>query len=384
MVHGQSTRRSRFRAGILIAIALVALAAKPAARHLAAAELLARLTTKGEAVGLGAWGASPIDVVDASVPGEAGSVRARRYVPRRNGRAPGVVLLHGVHRDGIDEPRLVAFARSLAASGFVVLTPQLDELADYRIDAASVPTIGAAVQTLAHDAAVAPGGVSVMGFSFAGGLSLLAAADPRFAGDVRTVLAVGAHDDLARVSRFFATDEAPAPDGPPMHLRAHDYGALVLVYGHTDEFFAPGDVAAAHEALRLWLWQDWDAARKRAEAASTEARARLTELFAGRLASVSADLLASVAKHEPEMRACSPHGRLASIRAKVFVLHGAGDDVVPPTEARWLARQLPDAARGDVLVSPAIQHVEPGGKPTIGERAELVHFVAELLSSIEG
>ena len=42
--------------------------------------------------------------------------------------------------------------------------------------------------------------------SFAGGLSLLAAADPRFAEDVGFVVAVGAHHDLARVSRFFATD----------------------------------------------------------------------------------------------------------------------------------------------------------------------------------
>ena len=47
--------------------------------------------------------------------------------------APGIVVVHGMHELGINEPRLVNFARSLAASGFFVMTPQVPGIADYRV-----------------------------------------------------------------------------------------------------------------------------------------------------------------------------------------------------------------------------------------------------------
>src|SRR6185369_6584439 len=107
--------------------------------------------------------------------------------------------------------------------------------------------------------------VGVMGMSFAGGLSLLAAADPRFASDIGFVVAIGAHDDLERVLRFFATNEIAQPDGTTVKLEAHEYGALVMIYGNAERFFPAADVPAAREALRLRLWEQPDAAREKAK-----------------------------------------------------------------------------------------------------------------------
>jgi len=77
------------------------------------------------------------------------STRARLYLPRGVTDAPGLVMAHGVHRLGIDEPRLVRFARSLAASGLQVLTPELRELADYRLDPRSIGLVAKKRQTRA-------------------------------------------------------------------------------------------------------------------------------------------------------------------------------------------------------------------------------------------
>ena len=65
------------------------------------------------------------------------------------------------------------------------------------------------------------------------------------------VVAIGAHHDLSRVSRFFATNEAPRPEGPPLHLQAHGYGTLVLVYQRAERFF-PAEGVAAGAFGRSW------------------------------------------------------------------------------------------------------------------------------------
>ena len=118
-----------------------------------------------------------------------------------------------------------------------------------------------------------------MGTSFGGGVALLTAADPRFADDVAFVVAIGAHDDLARVSGFFASDEIPEVSGATKKLHAHGYGSTVLVYTHAEDFFPAADVPAAREALRLFLWEKRDAAREAAKALSPVAKAKIDVIF---------------------------------------------------------------------------------------------------------
>ena len=302
--------------------------------------------------------------------------------PAASPGAPGVVLVHGVHRLGIDEPRLGRFARAVAASGVVVLTPEVQEIADYRVDPASVETIGAAARAL--DARLGAGKAGVMGMSFAGGLALIAAADPRFAEDIGFVVAVGAHDDLARVSRFFATDAIDAPDGSRVHLHAHGYGAMVMIgNGSPERFFAAEDVPAAKDAIRLWLWDDRDAARARAEALGPEAWATVDALFDGRADLVAPELLAETERDHEAMDRVSPHGKLGGLRAPVFLLHGAGDTVIPAAETAWLASEVPADVLREALVSPAIVHVEMDDGTALSDQWALVRFMARVLEAAD-
>ena len=200
------------------------------------------------------WETHPVDTKELALPIAAGSVRARLYMPRGVANPPGMVLVHGIHHLGIDEPRFVSFAQAAAGNGFAVLTPEVAALADYHVDGSSIPTIGESTSWLQQRLGTGP--VSVVGVSFAGGLSLLAALDPRYTPHIRALMLMGAYDDLARVSRFLATDQAELPDGRWEPYKAHDYGAAVFVYSHLDQFFSAGDLNVAHDALRDWLWEE--------------------------------------------------------------------------------------------------------------------------------
>ena len=88
-----------------------------------------------------------------------------------------MVIFHGVHHLGIDEPRLMGFAAAMASCGIRVLTPELPGIKDYHVSEDSVRTIGESVKWFA---AQTGGPVGVMGLSFAGGLALVAAEDPQY------------------------------------------------------------------------------------------------------------------------------------------------------------------------------------------------------------
>ncbi len=376
-------RATRRKLGLLVVIAAIVLLFRPAGAHMRAASLLTRFQTPGDLGVVARYGKHVVAERSMTVQTERGPVPARVYSPvdASAADAPGVVLVHGVHHTGIDEPRLVRFAKTIAATGVVVMTPEIVELRDYHVDPRSIDTIGAAARALSGE--VHRGTVGVMGLSFGGGLSLLAAADPRFAPHIGFVVAVGAHDDLTRVSEFFATSHITDPDGNPQPVKAHEYGALVLVYSHIEDFFPKEDVAVAREALRLWLWEDRDAARARLPALGPIAREKMERLFSAKIDSIAEEMLTELHAHVDEAARVSPRGHMAGLRAPVFLLHGAGDTVIPASETLWLARDVPAGLAKDVLVSPAIQHVELEGEPSATDKWALVHFMADVLAQAD-
>ena len=219
--------KARLLVWVLLLVPLIAVALYPAIQdYLRAASLLKRVADPTATGWIANYGVHAVDVRDTTFEFQSGRIPARIYAPRDVSSAPGIVVIHGMHYQGIDGPRLVAFARSLAASGFLVMTPQVPGIADYRVEAESAELIGTATQGFAQQIQVSK--VGVLALSFSGGLALLAASDPRYSGSIAWIATVGAYQDLAHVLRFFATGEAVRPDGSVEHLQPHEYGPLIM------------------------------------------------------------------------------------------------------------------------------------------------------------
>jgi pimeloyl-ACP methyl ester carboxylesterase len=368
-------QRKKLIAGMILVIGIAA-AIPPTNRHLRAASVLARFSDPHDTGRLANFERHAIDEKAFCFAGEHERLCGRLYVPRDVAHPPGIVLLHGVHWLGIDEPRLVSFARALSASGVTVFTPPIKELADFRISPASIPTIGLASQAMHRE--IGRGPVGVIGFSFAGGLALLAAADPRYANDIGFVAAIGAHDDLLRVARFFFTDQIQTIDGKTVLMPAHEYGGGVLAYTKAERFFA-AEEENARAALRDWLMGETDRLKISELKLSPPARARFEMLRTHQFGDSLTDLLRVVEESREEMAAVSPHGHLAALHARVYLLHGTEDNVIPPSEEDWLASEIPPQLLKAKILSQAIVHVEPGAKIPISQEMDLVTYVADIL-----
>jgi hypothetical protein len=203
---------------LLVALPLLALAARRSiARGYEAALVLAAL---GHAIAgtdaptrLAATTPAPLRTpVSYTIDGR--TYLADVYRPGEEALA-GIVLLHGAHRMGKDEPRLVRFATALARARFVALVPDLPVLRGRELRGSIARDAADALAYLAARPDLAPRGRAGIGaFSLAVGPALLAALDPDVRDRVRFVLAVGGYRDLQRVLVYFATGFYWTDEGP--------------------------------------------------------------------------------------------------------------------------------------------------------------------------
>ncbi len=379
-------RRKTFYSILAAGVVVFCLAVGPFTKaHLQAIAVLNQVAGKPVPWVVAKLTAVPVTTQDFSFAIEAATgqqqVRARLYLPQGKPNAPALVVFHGVHHLGIDEPRLMGFAAAMASCGIRVLTPELPDIKDYHVDQSSVRTIGESAKWFA---AQTGGPVGVMGLSFSGGLALVAAADPLYHPDFKFVFAVGSQDSMDRVSQYYWTGRDARPDGSIEVLPAHEYGPLVLEYEYLEDFVPAQDLGPVRAVLRAHLYED-----KQAEATASlglnEAQKReALELMDATSVGTRAKIAAVIAKHANEMAGLSPRGRLRTLSTPVYLLHGEGDNIIPSAETLWMASQLPSEDLKAMLVSPLLSHLDlEGPKPGAMDEWRLVHFFALILHAAE-
>jgi len=307
-------------------------------------------------------------------------VRARLYLPEGRPDAPGLVIFHGVHHLGIEEPRLMGFATAMASCGIRVLTPELPGIKDYHVSQGSVRTIGESVKWMA---ARTGSPVGVMGLSFAGGLALVAAEDPAYGPSFKFVVAVGSQDSMARVTEYYQAGRDVRPDGTIEVLPAHEYGPLVIEYEYLEGFVPATDLEPVRAVLRAHLYED-----PKGEAAAMllldETRKReALDLMNTSLPATHEKIAAAIAAHAYEFPELSPERGLGTLRTPVYLLHGEADNVIPAAETLWMASELPREDLKAMLVSPVLSHIDLDAKPGAMDEWRLVHFFALVMHAAE-
>jgi dienelactone hydrolase len=323
-----------------------------------------------------------------TVPSRYGPLRAKLYAPKLPA-VRALLLTPGVNALGIDEPRLVAFARQLASTGFVVLTPELPDLSRYLITARSTDMIEDAAVWLTGRTDLTRGRrIGVAGISFAGGLSVVAAGRASLAGRLAFVFSFGGHANFQRVVRYLCTgvEQTPANlPGVPRTPAPHDYSVAVVTLDLAGQLVPPDQVEGLKagiltflHASHLALFDKAKAEREFAdartmEAAMAEPAATIMRLVNTRdVAALGPRLLPHVGNLGDEA-ALSPD-RSPAPGAPVFLLHGVEDNVVPAAESLALAAHVGPQAEVHVLLTPLISHAEVDRPAGTGDAVALIRF----------
>ena len=369
----------------MIAVALVAIVVAVLAPYWTAAMLISRAAGIGGSLrSLSQWAALDVSHSIEQIPIRRGNIRARVFRPEGPPRN-AALLVSGVHRDGIDEPRLMTLAHELAATGVIVVTPEIDDLIQYRLAARVTDTIeDVAIWMAGKPDAFGAERIGLIGVSFSGGLSIVAAGRPSVRDRVAYVLSFGGHGNLPRVLRYLCTGEG-APQQP------HDYALAVVLHQAADLVVPAEQATQLREGLEAFL--DASAVHRTDPDKAKELFAALG-LRPSEMPEPSATLLRHV--NERDVRALGaallPHlsqlGQDPSLSpdrspapvAPVFLLHGVDDNVIPAVESTRLAEHLRDKTRVRHLISGFLTHADVAGTPGAKDTWDMVRFWKDLLA----
>ncbi len=297
-------------------------------------------------------------------------VPERRAVPQGDLYLPGqgavaaLVLVPGLARAGKDDPRLIAFAESLARARFAVLVPDITSLRNLQVRPDQIDEIGAAVVWLSHKY----GSVGLVAISYAAGPALLAALRQ----PVRFLLSIGGYHDITGMVTFLTTGDYRL-NGHWRHSEPNTYGKWIFVKSNA------GRLSSAREATQLAAIAEAHLNNQAPPSSrlGPEGRAVMALVNNGdrsRVPALIADLPPAI---QADMAALDPaRADLESLRARLLLVHGTDDDMVPYSESLDLARRL-GPMRASLTVVDGLWHVDPDF--SLADRLALWDMAMELL-----
>lgn len=294
------------------------------------------------------------------------------YERMESGRRPraALVLVPGLSPAGKDDPRLVALALAMVKGRFAVLVPDMPNLRTARVGIEDIRTVADAVHHLG-DAGYRVVGVQAV--SYAVGPALLAAMEPDVRGRVSFLVAIGGYYDGEAVIRYFTTGHyRPAPDRPWLVGRPNPAAKWRFAQSNAAFLSDPADRAAL---TAIALAKHADPARNvgaMTRRLKAEGRAVLA-LVENTDPSHVSDLIRRL---PPRIRdaldALNPARRdlRADLRARLILVHGEDDAVIPAAESRRLAQAVGDAG-ADLYIVERLFHTDLGS-PSLRDRIVLL------------
>lgn len=255
----------------------------------------------------------------ASLP-DARSLAADLYEPFAPWASRSTVLVHGLAAAGKDDPRLQRAARLLARAGLRTLVPTVPGLTRLRLRLDDAEVVVQAIKASSRW-----GSVKVLGISVGVGPALLAAGDPRVAGQVDVLLSLGGYASTVELLRYFLTG-------------TYGYGVV------------GGQVTRDQEAVSAFVRANTDLLN--------DAALRLVD---NRDPARVESLVRALSPRLRELLdALSPERAVGRLAGRLLLVHGTSDPAVPFTESLRLADAAAHAGVPTRLVLlQVVGHVEP-------------------------
>jgi len=293
------------------------------------------------------------------------SIEADVYTPASGTNHPGVVFSMGAPPLDLDEPRLVRIAEDTARAGVVIIVPFSDRLDDEQILPEEIDALVAEFRYVQDLPGVDRTRVGFFGASVGGSLALVAAGDPRIAGEVDQVVSFGGYYDALETFGAIATH----------HIK----------YGGVDEDWTPrehSERVMAEQIIRavddpddrdlLWKWFVREDPPEEQQLASLSPVGRRSYDF---LANKDPDAVQRLIGQLPrsavaEMDELSPRTSIGRVKAELFIIHDRADPFIPYTESRRLEDAIGDRKNAHFDEIRLFEHVEP----KLNQRPDVVVF----------
>ncbi len=293
-----------------------------------------------------------------------------------------LVLVPGLFADARKDPRVIAFATSLARAGFATLTPQTAAFDGLKASPDDIVAVADAVAWLHGQ--TWPGApetkVGIAALSYMSGPALLAAARAPTSEQVGFVFFIGPYYSMTDVVRFVTTRKFRLNDADPWSEAGEaDYALWAFLKANAQGVDDAGDRATLEAiAGRKLLDPNADVS---ALAGQLKADGRpVWALISNRDPErVDALIAALPARLKAGLEALDLSAQdLSGFKGEAILIHGKDDPLIPSVESEKLAKAL--GARAHLYLLGQVTHVEVNRDSSLQDQLDMVFAGRRLLS----
>ena len=289
-------------------------------------------------------------------PRSDGTGLADIYRIQNGSKRAAILLFLGVNPAGRDDPRVINLGTALAHSGFVVMVPWSETMANKKVDPDDIDSLVHAFQYLSRLEYVDAKRIAMTGFCVGSSMVTVAAQDPRINDQVALINHFSGYYDgrdflkqIASKSSFYNGAVEPWEPG---HLTFN-----VFINHLIDSLENPTD----REHLSHAFLEGDNTIQLSLESLTHQGQA-VYHLLSGVTLKEAEDVISQLPqKFLDDLDAISPRTNLSNLKARIFIMHDREDDAAPVEESRRLADALRDHNNVKYTEFSFFQHVDPTG-----------------------
>jgi hypothetical protein len=249
-------------------------------------------------------------------------------------KLPGVIVLHGMNKMGIEDPRILNLAYIITNMGYTTILPEVTEVTELKIVPETLDSVSITLETIVERSDMfLDERLGFFSVSFCGGMGMISITNPEISKKIKAIATIGSYSNfettIPHVLENFELD---------------NYGTCIFFYNYISYF------EKNSENLKIYFYEAaMDNGLKRI-GSSAKAPAILKKL------SKKEETLLNGIENEKEFRKSlfedfqkkskslmeylSPINYVEKIFSSVSLVHGKGDIVIPEKETIELASRL--------------------------------------------
>ncbi len=284
------------------------------------------------------------------------------YLPADSIEA-AIVIIPGLNRDGKDDLRLINLANTLTRSHFAVLIPNIPENLEFIISTDNIEFVKAAFQRLKNLQILSNvDRLGVGGISFGAGPAILIGLDPTLTNDIDFIVNIGGYYDLRNLIAFYTTGQLisaePADYRQNRQIKAEQNLKWVFGLSFASLLQTPVDKETLEKYAKHVLSNQRNLHAPLPKNASPNSTALLALLDNKDPDKVYELIEKLPAKIRASITALNPAEQdLTKIKAKLLLIHGYNDHIIPAQESIMLAARFPKHQR-QLSILRGLGHVE--------------------------
>lgn len=251
-----------------------------------------------------------------------------------NTKLPGVLLLHGMNKQGIDDSRILHLANIITSMGYTTILPEIPEVTELQINESTLDSVYNAIcSVVERNDLFLDKRLGFFSVSFCGGIGLITLSKPKLKDKISAIVTIGAYSHFGSTIPFVMDN-----------YEEDNYGTCIFFHNYIDFF----DKSAKN--LKIYFYEAaMDNGLKRTGESAIAPKVFLTlnekELELYRRIHEDKEFRKNLFEEfrlnsKSLIDHLSPINYLEKIRSSISLVHGKGDLVIPEIESQELAKEL--------------------------------------------